>query len=165
MMKNRGFTLIELIVVVIILGILAAVAAPRFLNVKDDAEKSSVQSTVGALSTARSLWMAKALVCGSGYIEPNIGINAFIHLDSRPSRPPTCDDFKNGFGNATPGPVGTIDFYPIKQSLQATPTDPISFNLVAGRETMSFTSKTGRTINIVVNLADGATTWSASPSY
>jgi MSHA pilin protein MshA len=36
-MKHRGFTLIELVTVIVLLGILAAVAVPRFVNVQDDA--------------------------------------------------------------------------------------------------------------------------------
>lgn len=40
MKKQAGFTLIELVIVIIILGILAVTAAPKFLNLQDDARKS-----------------------------------------------------------------------------------------------------------------------------
>jgi MSHA pilin protein MshB len=51
-LKQQGFSLIELVIVIVILGLLAATAIPRFLNVTDDAENASVDGVSGGLATA-----------------------------------------------------------------------------------------------------------------
>lgn len=53
--KQRGFTLIELIIVIVILGILAVVAAPRFIDVSSEARKASLQGVKGALKSQSDL--------------------------------------------------------------------------------------------------------------
>ncbi len=63
MRKQEGFTLIELVIVIVILGILAATALPRFINVTNDAYKAAVAGTAGGfgsgIALAHALWMAK----------------------------------------------------------------------------------------------------------
>ena len=61
--NQKGFTIVELVVVIIILGILAATALPRFIDVSDDAHVSVVDGVKGALATSisqgRAIWIAK----------------------------------------------------------------------------------------------------------
>ncbi|SON50680.1 type II secretion system protein [Vibrio tapetis] len=64
-MKNQnGFTLIELVVVIVILGILAVTAAPKFLNLQDDARKSAAEGLKGAMAGAAGIVYGKAAVAG-----------------------------------------------------------------------------------------------------
>ncbi|MGI2170332.1 type II secretion system protein [Shewanella sp. MF05960] len=62
--KQSGFTLIELVVVIIILGILAVTAAPRFLSLSSDANKAALQSMGGAIKSAANLVYAKSVIQG-----------------------------------------------------------------------------------------------------
>lgn len=64
MQKQNGFTLIELVVVIIILGILAVTAAPKFINLQGDARVSALQGVKGALQGANSLYFSKAAIAG-----------------------------------------------------------------------------------------------------
>lgn len=55
MQKSQGFTLIELVAVIVILGILAAVAVPRFFNLSNEAKQSALNATVGSIESASTL--------------------------------------------------------------------------------------------------------------
>ncbi len=64
MNKQRGFTLIELIIVIVILGILAVTAAPKFLDLQDDAHLATLEGVEAALKTNMNIIYGKALIKG-----------------------------------------------------------------------------------------------------
>ncbi len=64
MNKSKGFTLIELVVVIVILGILAVTAAPKFLNLQDDARTSALQGLQGSINSAANIVYSKAAING-----------------------------------------------------------------------------------------------------
>lgn len=65
MNKQQGFTLIELIVVIVILGILAATALPRFADLQGDARLAKMQGARGSMQSAAALAHAAQLVANA----------------------------------------------------------------------------------------------------
>ncbi|WP_394167623.1 type II secretion system protein [Photobacterium piscicola] len=64
MKRQQGFTLIELVVVIVILGILAVTAAPKFMNLQGDARNASLQGLKGAIQGAAGIVYGKAAIAG-----------------------------------------------------------------------------------------------------
>ncbi len=64
MLNKRGFTLVELVMVIVILGILSAIAIPTFFNLQDEARVAATKGALGGLRSGISIWYAKEAASG-----------------------------------------------------------------------------------------------------
>lgn len=104
MNNQKGFTLIELIVVIVILGVLSAVAVPKFVDMQTEARIAAVEGLRGAISSASALGRGKCLVssatCNSGAAY-NATPNPFAVIDG--------DQVGFHFGNVKAWPQNGLD--------------------------------------------------------
>src|SRR4051812_7579532 len=107
--RRKGFTLVEILIVVIILGILAAIVIPQFTSASQDARKNSLTSQLQTLRSQLELYKLQ-------------------HLDSLPSTligsSPVWDQLTSKTDNA--GNIGTTSSFPFGPYLQADPINPLN---------------------------------------
>jgi MSHA pilin protein MshA len=73
--RQNGFTLIELVIVIVILGILAAIALPKFINLQRDARIAQLAAIEGSMKAAAAIVYGKALANGANTAAANVIFN------------------------------------------------------------------------------------------
>jgi MSHA pilin protein MshA len=114
--KQKGFTLIELVVVIVILGILAATAAPKFIDLTGDARSSVMKGVQGSINSAVNLAHAKALVAGS-LTEIEIGGTFYALVNGFPAAIALGDGVSTGNG------LGVDSLIELESGSDITPTE------------------------------------------
>lgn len=113
MSKQKGFTLIELVVVIIILGFLAVVAAPKFINLSRDAKISALDGIGAAIKFAADETYLKAQIEGAAEQARSSASNPpFVEI------PSGIFELKYGYPEAWPeSGLGILDMVDIDDSI------------------------------------------------
>jgi len=155
MRANKGFTIIELVVVIVIIGILAATALPRFVDLTGDAQTASVQAIGGAFGSGVNLthasWIAQGAVAGVNSTTLEGGITVGMNDSGWPEN----NAAGGGDGTITSAecimvwdsilssaPAVATDTSGEYQATVATPICTYTYNASAGR-TIAYNASTG----------------------
>lgn len=134
MKRNQGFTLVELVIVIVILGILAVTAAPKFLNLAGDAKISTLNGLKGSIESANALVYSKAILqskekgdAAAALTLANPAVNVVFgypkatKLDLEKVLELSADEWVViDSSSATPAPAGKVVITPIKLTYETT---------------------------------------------
>ena len=130
--SNKGFTLIELVIIIILIGMLAAIAIPRYVDLRDQALRAAAQATLDAGRAAVSLDFADKVLnqgtydnaitngstAGAAFVAADV-IDLENELASSPNYPPSGPYFTPSTGTGQ-----GFEWYLVTQGSSAAPVQP-----------------------------------------
>ncbi|MCW9025129.1 MAG: type II secretion system major pseudopilin GspG [Gammaproteobacteria bacterium] len=136
MTSLRGFTLIEIMVVIVILGILAAVVVPKIMSRPDEARINKAKQDIRALETALGLYKLDNYT----YPTTDQGLESLVSKTDIPPQPKNfrdegyvqrvpLDPWQNPYEYLNPGEHGPIDIYTLGPDQQPSEDDIGNWNL------------------------------------
>ena len=108
MKRQSGFTLIELVVVIVILGILAATAAPKFMNLQSDARISALNGLKASVKSASSMIYSKAILAGKEKAKADEGKKVCANGPESTATSTCTDEITIAYGYPTADAAGII---------------------------------------------------------
>lgn len=98
--RRRGFTLVEIMIVILIIGVLLSIAVPGFLQARQTGRKSSCIASLKAIETAKEQWAMDTKKSNGDAVGFTDLVGSTLYLKSTPSCPAS--------GTYTCNPIGTV---------------------------------------------------------
>jgi len=149
--KQAGFTLIELVVVIVILGILAATAAPKFIDLTGDARASTVEAVEGSINSAVSMVHAKALITNATSGDDTVEVDSVFYATVNGY--PAAENLGDGDGTTALKAKGILGLLDIDSSTDGLTGD---FKVTDGSPTLIQHAGAATAANCQISYPDSA---------
>ncbi|MDP8215708.1 MAG: type II secretion system protein [Candidatus Kaelpia imicola] len=100
---KHGFTLIELVMVIVVISILAAIAVPKFIDLQANAKQAACDGNIATVRSAIAAYYAKTAVDGSAEFPTTLALTTFVHNYFAAQAAPACPYACSYTYNATTG--------------------------------------------------------------